>query len=232
MKRSAVVLLSGGMDSTIALYWAIDQGFTICALTVAYGQRHLVEVEAANRVAARSGVRNHEVLWLPDHTFQSSSPLLEYTRNPVDQYESLGDAQQAVEPTFVAGRNLLFLVLAANRAMYYGSQTLVIGTSSEDFGGYPDCKPRSLEALRRALGWGMTDRRNHFTLHQPVAGMTKAQSIKMARSFSGCMDTLAVTHTCYRGDRPPCGECHACLLRSQAFEQAGVPDPLVESFRK
>lgn len=221
MSEKAVVLLSGGQDSTTCLYWARQKWPEVHALAVFYGQRHRRELEAARAIAHLAGVQYHE-LHLPNYTLSSTSPLVDH-KQKLGQYESAESLPGGLEPTFVPGRNLLFLTIAANRAYDIGAEDIVIGVNDADFGGYPDCRPDAMQRAALALR-SCFDR--PFNLHAPLQHLDKKQIVELAVELPGCMEALALSHTCYAGERPPCGRCHACLLRAKGFDLAGVVDPI------
>jgi 7-cyano-7-deazaguanine synthase len=220
----AMVILSGGQDSTTCLYWAIDTwGLSaVRAVFFNYGQRHVVELGSAHKVAELSGVPL-EVVNLLDDVLVSSSPLTNKSEE-VERYESVEALPGGLEKTYVPGRNALFLTLAANRAAAHGIQNLVIGVSQEDFGGYPDCRRPFIEAMELALTEGFP---RPFKVYTPLLTLDKAETVRMASELLGCLEALAWTHTCYNGNVPPCGKCHSCHLRAHGFERAGIPDPLM-----
>ena len=223
----AVVLLSGGQDSTTCLYWALKRWKKVTALTIVYGQRHVVEVDAAKKIAEDAGVP-HEILELPK-LLKGTSPLVN-DNEEVGQYESAEDLPGGIEPTFVPCRNILFLTIAANRAACLGYSNIITGVCEEDYGGYPDCRSDFIGRMEDALVagiWGAESDKN-IMVHTPLMWLTKKASVDLAISLPGCMEALAYSHTCYNGSVPPCGKCHACLLRAKGFSDAGVADPLVE----
>ncbi|MGI9234314.1 MAG: 7-cyano-7-deazaguanine synthase QueC [Woeseiaceae bacterium] len=218
--QRALVVLSGGQDSTTCLYWAIDRFGVdnVATLTFDYGQRHRVELECAAGVAEYAGVAN--------------------TCLPIDTFAALGgdaltdseiDVQSGTSPanglpnTFVPGRNLVFLTFAAAFAYQRGIDHLVTGIAQTDYSGYPDCREETIGALQQALRLGME---SDVVVHTPLMNRSKKETVEMARDL-GALDAMALTHTCYNGARPPCGECPACLLRARGFDEAGIPDPLV-----
>ncbi len=219
-EQQALVVLSGGQDSTTCLYWAIDRfGIqNVTTITFDYGQRHRVELECAARVAAYAGVPN--------------------TCLPIDTFAALGgdaltDSEIAVESgslpanglpnTFVPGRNLIFLTFAAAFAYQRDIGNLVTGVAQTDYSGYPDCREETIGALQQALRLGME---SDVVIHTPLMHQSKKQTVEMMRDLGG-LDAMALTHTCYNGARPPCGECPACVLRAKGFTEAGVSDPLL-----
>lgn len=223
MTKRALVVLSGGQDSTTCLYWALETYAEVSALSFDYGQRHRVELDAARRIAAGAGV-THECILMPG-LFRGTSPLTDASR-AVERYADV-DAlpTEGVEDTFVPGRNILFLSVAANRAYVAGADALVIGVAQEDFGGYPDCREDFIRAMEAALSLGL-DRA--LRIETPLMHLNKAETVKLARRLPGCWAALAETHTCYEGEVPACGHCHACLLRARGFAAAGFKDPAME----
>jgi 7-cyano-7-deazaguanine synthase len=126
--------------------------------------------------------------------------------------------------TFVAGRNLIFLTFAAAYAYRHGARHLVTGVAQTDYSGYPDCRDETIMALQKAISLGM-DR--EFTIHTPLMYRSKKETVELAVRL-GALEAMALTHTCYKGCRPPCGECQACRLRAKGFAEAGVRDPLLD----
>ncbi|ACL61069.1 7-cyano-7-deazaguanine synthase QueC [Methylobacterium nodulans] len=223
----ALVVLSGGQDSTTCLFWAKQQFDEVHALTFDYGQRHARELEAAVTVAKMAGVASHEVLKLPD-LLRSTSPLVD-PGAALEQYASYEQMEETigdrVELTFVPMRNALFLTIAANRAVALDCFNLVTGVCQQDNANYPDCRLDFVLAqqgtINQALGVG------RFRIHTPLMHLTKAETVKLAGSLPGCWEALAYSHTAYDGAYPPTGRDHATLLRAEGFRQAGLPDPLV-----
>lgn len=223
----ALVVLSGGQDSTTCLFWAQQQFDTVHAVTFDYNQRHRREIEAAQAIAKMADVASHEIVELGP-VLKGRSPLTNPTEQ-LEQYRSHAEMEKIigdrVELTFVPMRNALFLTLAANRAVCLDTYDLVTGVCEADNANYPDCRLSFIEAqartVRLALG---VDR---FDIHTPLIALTKAESIKLAQTLPGCMEAMAYSHTAYDGAYPPAGRDHATVLRAHGFEEAGVPDPLV-----
>ena len=224
---SALVVLSGGQDSTTCLFLARQKFKYIHAVTFDYGQRHQVEIDAAKAVAERAGVESHTILKVPSELLRSTSPLT--SANELETYDDYASMDEVigdrVELTFVPMRNAFFLTMAANLAVSLGVRDLVTGVCQQDNANYPDCRKSFVDAqaqaINEALGIG------DFKIHTPLINLTKSQSIKLALSVEGCYEALAYSHTCYAGEVPPCGKCHACVLRAHGFAEAGVDDPLV-----
>jgi 7-cyano-7-deazaguanine synthase len=218
MTEKALVVLSGGQDSTTCLWWAIDRfgRDNVAALTFDYGQRHHVEFECAALVAAEAGVA-HSILPVDTFAALGGNAL-------TDDSVRVGGAEQNNLPnTFVAGRNLIFLTFAAAWCWPRGITHIVTGVAETDYSGYPDCRQDTITALNRALDLGME---RDFTIHTPLMNLSKKQTVLLARDL-GAIDALALTHTCYEGERPPCGSCQACILRARGFDEAGISDPLL-----
>jgi len=217
----ALVIFSGGQDSTTCLFWARERYDQVLALTFDYNQRHRREIESARQIAARAGVV-HELLNL-GAIFAGISPLTN-DKESVEQYESSADLPGGLEKTFVPGRNILFLCVAANRAYVLGCDDVIIGVSEEDFGGYPDCRLDFIKKMESALAAGLDRQLNLVT---PLIALNKRKTVELAMSLPGCMEALSFSTTCYNGTMPPCGSCHSCLLRQKGFAEAGVNDPLL-----
>lgn len=229
MRSSAekvLVVLSGGQDSTTCLFMARELGMEVHAVTINYGQRHDVEIEAARIVGLLAGISSHEFIDVGP-ILRSTSPLVD-SRIELEQYESHAVLPGGIEKTFVPMRNQLFLTLAANRAVALGCGLMVTGVCEEDFGGYPDCREVFIDALQTATQLGL-EGTTPATLQilAPLMHKTKRESVHMALRLPGCYGALAFSHTSYDGAYPPTGHDHATLLRAKGFEQADVPDPLI-----
>jgi 7-cyano-7-deazaguanine synthase len=219
----AIVLLSGGLDSYTAAAMAGRDGFELYALTIAYGQRHAREIEAARAVARALGVAQH--LELPiDLRAIGGSSLTSDADVPRDRDLSATD----IPSTYVPARNTIFLSLALAWAEAAGASDIVIGVNALDYSGYPDCRPafiRAFETLATpATRAGVEGGR--FRVHTPLIDLTKAQIIQ--RGLALGLD-YRLTHSCYDPppDGRPCGRCDSCALRAKGFADAGVPDPLL-----
>lgn len=228
----ALVILSGGQDSTTCLYWALNKFEKVMAVTFDYGQRHSCEIESATTIAAMAGVECHEIIRVTD-LLRSASPLTDHSKT-LETYDdfcsmdkTIGDR---VELTFVPMRNTFFLTLAANLAVASGCFDLVTGVCQQDNANYPDCTKQFIEKIQSAFNESLGV--DSLRIHAPLIDMSKAESIELASSLDGCMDALAWSHTCYAGQFPPCGKCHSCVLRAEGFRQAGVSDPLVNRGKK
>lgn len=221
----AIVLLSGGIDSATTLAIARGEGFEPCALTFRYGQRHSVEVEAARRVAARSGVTRHQVLDFDLRAFGGSALTDDI---PVPKKRSADEIGRGIPPTYVPARNTIFLSFALAWAETLGAADIFIGVNALDYSGYPDCRPEYIAAFERMARLATragVEGETRLRIHTPLIALTKAQIIR--RGLELGVD-YALTISCY--DPSPaggaCGACDACLLRVKGFAEAGVRDPI------
>lgn len=222
MADKALVVLSGGQDSTTCLYWAMDKfgEDNVSSVTFDYGQRHRVELECVRQISAYTGVEN---TMLPIDTFNALGG------NALTDAEVSVDDQQADDAslpnTFVPGRNLIFLTYAAALAFDRGIGNLVTGVAQTDYSGYPDCREATIAALQHAICLSMD---TELTIHTPLMHLSKKDTVLLAVEL-GALPAMAMTHTCYNGERPPCGHCPACVLRARGFADAGIDDPIFES---
>lgn len=216
-----VVLLSGGQDSTTCLYWAKHHfpSGELHALTVFYGQRHNVEINAAQTIAKMAGVESHKIISTHILKEFSESRLLESKSNISEAHH----LNPKLPSSFVPGRNILLLTMAAMHAYSLGARTIVTGVCQTDYSGYPDCRLNTIQSLEKTLILGMD---YTLSIFAPLMHITKADTIRIAAEL-GALKALAYSHTCYEGQIPPCGECPACKLRAKGFEEAGIEDPLL-----
>jgi 7-cyano-7-deazaguanine synthase len=223
VESRAVVLLSGGLDSYTAAAIAREEGFTLYALTVRYGQRHAHEVRAARAVAASLGVAQHVELDVNLSDFGGSS-LTSDIPVPKDRPVSTTD----IPSTYVPARNTVFLSLALGWAEVIGASDIVIGVNALDYSGYPDCRPEYIAAFERlaSLATAKGVQGNAFRIHAPLQMLTKAQIIRKGMELG--LD-YGITHSCYDPEPHgrPCGRCDSCTLRAAGFAQAGVADPIL-----
>lgn len=220
MSAKALVVLSGGQDSTTCLYWAIDRfgRENVSSVTFDYGQRHRIELISAAEIADFAGVPN---VILPIDTFAAlGGDALTTTDIAV---ESAADEESGLPNTFVPGRNLIFLTFAAAFAYQRNIAHLVTGVAQTDYSGYPDCREDTMNSLQTAIQQGME---SEIQIHTPLMHLSKKETVELAREL-GALPAMAMTHTCYNGERPPCGHCAACELRAKGFAEAGVADPLL-----
>lgn len=205
----ALVLFSGGQDSTTCLYWAKEMFDSVEAVTFDYGQRHRIELESAEAIAKKAGVKQ---TLLPINTFSvlGGNALIE----EIDI--ELPGEEGALPNTFVPGRNLIFLTFAAALAYQKGIKDLVTGVCETDYSGYPDCRNATIQSLQSSISLGMDF---DITIHTPLMYKDKAQIWKMASDF-GCFDVvLNLSHSCYNGVKGGCGHCPACELRQKGLNE-------------
>ena len=221
--RRAVVLSSGGLDSTTALAIACAEGFECYALTIDYGQRHLLELDAARRVASALGAREHAVVTVDLRRFGGSSLTADLPL-PTDRKP---EAMTDIPSTYVPARNTVFLALALSWAEALGAEDIFIGANVLDSSGYPDCRPEYLEAFERMANLATragVEGTSRFHIRAPLITLTKADIVRRAVSLG--VD-LSLTWSCY-DPQPgglPCGVCDSCILRRKGFAEAGVEDP-------
>jgi 7-cyano-7-deazaguanine synthase len=222
--KPAVVLLSGGLDSATALALARRDGFCCHALTVAYGQRHAAELEAARRVAAALGAVEQRVVELDLRAFGGSALTADI---PVPRDRPPETMSAGIPITYVPARNTVFLSLALAWAEVLGSFDIFIGVNVLDYSGYPDCRPEfvtAFEELANLATRAGVEKKGRFRVHAPLIRLPKADIIRLGASLG--VD-YGLTHSCY--DPAPagaaCGRCDSCQLRRAGFEAAGVPDP-------
>ncbi|MBS1148489.1 MAG: exsB [Myxococcaceae bacterium] len=220
--KPAVVLLSGGLDSTTCLALAKQQGFAPVCLAIAYGQRHAVELERARAVATAMGVTDFRIVSLSLREIGGSA-LTADIDVPKDREEKAMASE--IPPTYVPARNTVFLALALGLAEVIGATDIFIGVNAVDYSGYPDCRPefiRAFEALAQ-LATRAGVQGAHFTIHAPLSGMNKAEIIRAG--VAAGVD-YALTHSCYDPvGELACGRCDSCQLRRKGFAEAGVNDP-------
>ena len=223
MKR-AVVLLSGGIDSTTTLALAIAEGYQTYALSFDYGQRHQIETEAARRVASSLGAKDHRVAKIDLRVFGGSA-LTDDVAVPKQRSEK--EIAHGIPVTYVPARNTIFLAYALAWAEVIPADDIFIGVNAIDYSGYPDCRPEFIEAFEKLADVGtkagVEGRR--FRIHTPLIKLSKAEIIRKGIEFG--VD-LSLTHSCYDPTLEgfACGECDSCLLRLKGFREAGLTDPI------
>ena len=227
----AVVLLSGGQDSTTALFWARLQFDELHCVSVDYGQRHVRELEAAQKIAERAGAKTHVTLDLPalsqigDSALVSADDEITGDGGYADHADG-GPGAAGLPTSYVPGRNLLLLSMAAAVATKVGAHDVVTGVCQTDFSGYPDCRRSFVDALEGTLVQAMPTQALPLRILTPLMHLDKAQTVRLAQRLPGCMDALALSHTCYQDVERGCGTCPACELRIKGFAEAGVVDPM------
>jgi 7-cyano-7-deazaguanine synthase len=222
--KHAVVLLSGGLDSTTTLAIAIAQGYATYALSLDYGQRHKVEIEAARRIVKSLGAKEHRVVEIDNRLFGDSALTDDVD---VPKSRSAEEISAGIPVTYVPARNIIFLSHALAWAEMIPAGHIFIGVNAIDYSGYPDCRPEFIAMFETLANIGtkagVEGRR--FQIHAPLIKMSKAQIVRKAIELD--VD-LALTHSCY--DPTPegraCGQCDSCQLRRKGFREAGIIDPI------
>ncbi|MFD9743251.1 7-cyano-7-deazaguanine synthase QueC [[Kitasatospora] papulosa] len=226
MDRPAIVLLSGGLDSTTVLAIAKDQGFTPYALSFRYGQRHSIELEAAQRVAQTQGVARHVIADIDLRVFGGSALTSDIE---VPKHETLEDVEEGGVPiTYVPARNTIFLSFALAFAETVGASDIFTGVTAVDYSGYPDCRPEYMEAFATMANLATragVEGTSKITLHSPLIALSKADIVREGLRLG--VD-YSLTSSCYDPDEQgrACGACDTCLLRLKGFAEAGVKDPV------
>jgi 7-cyano-7-deazaguanine synthase len=223
MKR-AVVLLSGGIDSTTTLAIAIAEGYVVYALSFNYGQRHDIETKAARRVAESLGAKEHRTAKIDLRVFGGSALTDEIA---VPKQRSETEIAHGIPVTYVPARNTIFLAYALAWAEVTPASNIFLGVNAIDYSGYPDCRPEFIEAFANLanLGTKAGAEGRHFQIHTPLIKFSKAEIIRKAVELG--VD-LSLTHSCYdpTSEGLACGECDSCLLRLKGFRQVGMKDPI------
>ncbi|HWE84867.1 MAG TPA: 7-cyano-7-deazaguanine synthase QueC [Terracidiphilus sp.] len=224
-KLPAVVLLSGGLDSSTVLAIAREQGFEVNALSFAYGQRHAWELEAARRVAQSGGVARHRIATIDLRAFGGSALTDDIA---VPKGRGPDEMSHGIPITYVPARNTIFLSFALAWAEVLGSSDIFIGVNALDYSGYPDCRPefiRAYETMANLATKAGVEGRQQLKIHAPLMHMTKAEIIR--RGLELGVD-YSLTSSCYDPgpDGAPCGECDSCILRRKGFRENGIEDPL------
>lgn len=216
--RKAVVLLSGGLDSSTTLFIARRQGYKVFCLIFDYGQRHKKEILFAKQLAKTTGspykIIRFKMPW-------GGSSLLDRRLN-VPKERSIKEIGQGIPSTYVPARNTIFLAFGISYAEAIGANAVFIGANSIDYSGYPDCRPAYFKAYERLISLGT--RVGKIEIKVPLLRKTKAQIIKIGTSLGV---PYQYTWSCYMGGKKPCGKCDSCLLRAMGFREAGIPDPLL-----
>jgi len=224
--KKAIVLLSGGLDSATTLSIAKNEGFICFALTFNYGQRHNIEVESAKRVATSLKVKEHRIMSIDLAQFGGSALTDSKIKVPKGRNNAKMPAQ--IPPTYVPARNLLFLSYALAWAEVLGAYDIFIGVNITDYSGYPDCRPKFIEAFAKTANLATAagvQNRGKFKIHTPIMELSKNRIIQTGMKFG--VD-YSLTHSCYDPDEQglSCGKCDSCRLRLKGFAEAGLTDPI------
>lgn len=220
--KKAVVILSGGLDSTTCMGLAQDQGYALYPLTFDYGQRHRREIEQARQVADYYGVADqHRIVPVTVLGEMGGSALTDQTIDVPTK-----SADEEIPSTYVPARNLIFLSMAASVAEIVGAETIFLGVSAVDYSGYPDCRPEFIQAMqetiRLATKVGVSSERA-IQIEAPLMHLSKAETIQRGMALDV---PYHLTTSCYQGDEDACGECDSCRLRLKGFAEAVFRDPI------
>lgn len=220
----AVILLSGGIDSTTTAAMAIEQGFTLHAISFRYGQRHEAELAAAVRVADALRIEHH-VIQTIDLRLIGGSALTDDIDVPVDR--EADEMEKGIPVTYVPARNTIFLACALGFAETVNAYDIFIGTNVVDYSGYPDCRPAFMdkfEELANLATAAAVEGRGRFSIHAPLMQLTKGEIVRQGVRLG--VD-YGITHSCYAPTTIglACGRCDSCLLRAKGFREAGIVDP-------
>ena len=225
MKKTAVILLSGGLDSTTCVAIAKDQGFDIIGLTINYGQKHIFELESAKSIARYFNIKNHSIINIDLASFGGSS--LTSTNMKVPKNRRTADINN-IPSTYVPARNTVFLSIALARAETINSFDIFIGVNALDYSGYPDCRPEFIsefEKLANLATKESIEKKGQYKIHTPLINLKKSEIIQKGMELN--VD-YSMTSSCYDPyeNGNPCGSCDACELRLKGFKDAGKIDPL------
>jgi 7-cyano-7-deazaguanine synthase len=223
--KKAVVLLSGGLDSSTVLAIAKSQGYALHALSFSYGQRHVIELEAARRVAASIGVQDHRIAAIDLRIFGGSALTADIA---VPKGRDADQMSHGIPITYVPARNTIFLSFALAWAEVLGSSDIFIGVNALDYSGYPDCRPEFIAAFETMANLATkagVEGRQALRIHTPLIDLTKAQIVH--RGLELGVD-YGLTCSCYdpSPSGQPCGQCDSCILRQKGFRENGITDPL------
>jgi len=213
--KQALIVFSGGQDSTTCLAWALKKFDKIYALTFDYGQRHKTELNSAKKIAK---LKNIPLKIYKTDIFKAltENALLNH------KAEITAGSNGQLPSTFVDGRNHIFLSIAAIYAKQLGINNIITGVCQTDYSGYPDCRNDFVKSLQKTLSLSMDYK---FKIHTPLMWLTKSETVELMNKL-GEIELLKYSHTCYEGNRPACGKCPACLLRLKGFKEANIKDPL------
>ena len=226
--KRAVVLLSGGIDSTTTMAIAQSDGFEICALSFDYGQRHKIELDAAKKIARQFNVKRHLIIEIPLRKIGGSALTSDIGVPKGLTIQKIG---RKIPVTYVPARNTIFLSFALGFAEVTGAEDIYIGVNALDYSGYPDCRPEFVESFEKMANLATqktVEGKMNIKIRTPLIKLTKAQIIRKGLEFG--ID-YSLTHSCYdpSDSGKACGSCESCVLRKRGFQEAGVLDPTVYS---
>ena len=219
--KKAVVLFSGGLDSTTCLYWALARGYKCYALNIKYGQKHCREALSARAICKKLGVELTEIkLNLP--WLARATSLVGKAAIPDEPLNIIKDKSR-IPSTYVPARNLIFVAIAASLADSIDAEAIIAGPNAIDYSGYPDCRPEFYEPLAKAVKEGTRKgvKDGKIKIITPLLKLSKAEIAKLGKKLKV---PFSMTWSCYRGGKKPCGKCDACKLRAEGFKKAGIKD--------
>jgi len=224
-ERLAVVLLSGGLDSTTTLAYAINEGFYCYAITFVYGQRHSLEIEHSKKVAKFYHLtRRHKIIRLDRRLFLGSALT---NKKNIPENRNFSEISKDIPPTYVPARNTVFLSMALAYAEQIGAHDIFIGANAVDFSGYPDCRPEYIQAFEKLanIGTKFGAEGGKIRIHSPLIDLSKPEIIRLGEELS--VD-YSLTWSCYNPQPGAlaCGKCDSCIIRRNAFKQVGLEDPI------
>lgn len=224
--KKAVILFSGGLDSTTVLALTQNQAFDCYPISFNYGQKHSIEIEACKKIALAYGVKEHKIVYLPNDLFGHSALTQDGIKVP--DYSS---SNAEIPITYVPARNTIFLSIALGYAESLGAQDIFLGVSHIDYSFYPDCRPEYIAAFEQLANLATKEgvEGNKITIHAPLLYLTKAQTIQLG--MQNQVD-YSMTISCYNADPvsgKACGKCDSCAYRKKGFMEAGIPDPTLYS---
>ncbi len=236
LEKRAIVLLSGGLDSTTVLTNALKEGYECITLNINYGQRHAIETDAAENVydflnsKYPNQLQGFETMRIPDFGNLARSAL---TDSEIDVPHDRAEEEMGgdIPVTYVPMRNTVFIAMAFALGESHGISELFHGANVLDYSGYPDCRPNYFASLTNTIRLGSTfgDKRQRVIIHTPIIQHTKVQIIELALAVGA---PLVLTHSCYSPTKKlsPCGKCDSCILRVAGFAEVGIPDPALEAW--
>ncbi len=218
--KKAIILFSGGLDSSTCLYWALKKGYKCIALNVFYGQRHKKEIQSARAICKKLGVELLDIK-LPLVWLEGATSLVGNKELPSQNLSKIKDGH--IPSTYVPARNLIFAALGVSLAEARGAQAVILGANAIDYSGYPDCRPQFYAPLNKAVlaGTKCGVEGKKIKILTPLLHMTKAQIVRLGLKLGV---PFSMTWSCYKGGKKPCGVCDSCRLRAQGFWQARAED--------